>query len=257
MGGALLSTAVPMLLVGLAGSVHCAGMCGGIVSAFSLAPPRRQVGIAVRCAPSSSFSCSALSALPRVLAYNAGRLASYTAAGAIAGGISGGVRLLAGVAAVEAVALWLIGAMLIALGLYLMDAWRGLAVLERLGGRLWRHLEPLTAALLPLDTPYKLFGVGAVWGWLPCGMVYSALLVALVSGSALTGAAVMLAFGLGTLPLLLAMGVAGAHWRAALQRRAVRVGGGLVVLLFGVTTLGRAALGAAPPWLLALCHAVV
>jgi sulfite exporter TauE/SafE len=248
-----LAAALPMLLVGLAGSVHCVGMCGGIVSAFSLAPGR-PVPVALVAARPAARAASLAPALPRVLAYNAGRLASYTAAGAIAGGVSGGVRLLAGFAAVEAVALWLVGAMLVVLGLYLMDAWRGLAVLERLGGHLWRRLEPLTAALLPLDSPAKLFAVGAVWGWLPCGMVYSALLVALVSGSALAGALVMLAFGLGTLPLLLTIGVAGARWRAALKRRAVRVVGGAVVLGFGVAGLVRAAAGAAPDWLLALCH---
>jgi len=234
---------LPMLMVGLAGSVHCAGMCGGIVSAFSMAPARPFPVPLVR---------ERTMLWRRVLAYNSGRIASYAAAGALAGGVGGGARVLLRMAAVEAIGQWVVSAMLVVLGLYLMDLWRALAQLERLGGHLWRRLEPLTALLLPLDSPVKLVAMGAIWGWLPCGMVYSALLVALASGSALSGAALMLAFGLGTLPLLLAMGVAGARLRAMLGRRSVRLAGGAVVLGFGVVGLLRAAAGA-PPWLAALC----
>ena len=234
---------LPMLMVGLAGSVHCAGMCGGIVSAFSMAPARPFPVPVVR---------TRTTLWPRVLAYNSGRIASYAAAGALAGAVGGGARVLLRMAAIESIGQWLVSAMLVVLGLYLMDAWRALAQLERLGGHLWRRLEPLTARLLPLDSPAKLVAMGAIWGWLPCGMVYSALLVALASGSALSGAALMLAFGLGTLPLLLAMGVAGARLRAMLGRRTVRLAGGAVVLGFGVVGLLRAAAGA-PSWLAALC----
>lgn len=252
----MFAAAAPMLLVGLAGSVHCAGMCGGIVSAFSLAPVRAFPVPVI--ATRGGLAAGWLPMAPRVLAYNAGRIASYTAAGALAGGAGSiGAGRLASFAAFETVGLWLAGALLVMLGLYLMDAWRALAVLERLGGHLWRRLEPLTAALLPLDRPYKLFALGALWGWLPCGMVYSALALALLSGSAAAGALLMLAFGLGTLPLLLALGVAGARWRTALRLRAVRVGAGAVVLAFGVAGLARAAAGAAPPWLLAWCHAAL
>ena len=251
---ALLAPSMAMLLVGLAGSVHCAGMCGGIVSAFSMAPARP-----VPTRPVPIFPVAVTRAAPaprslwRVLAYNGGRLSSYTIAGALAGGVGNGARLLVRVAAVETVGLWAVSAMLLVLGLYLMDVWRGLAVLERLGGHLWRHLEPLTARLLPLDSPYKLVALGALWGWLPCGMVYSALLAALASGSALAGATLMLAFGLGTLPLLLLLGVAGASVRGVLRRRPVRIACGAVVCAFGAAGLVRAAAGAAPLWLLSLC----
>ena len=254
----MFAAAAPMLLVGLAGSVHCAGMCGGIVSAFSLAPVRAFPVPVIATRGGLAAGWLPLQPALRVLAYNAGRIASYTTAGALAGGAGSiGAGRLAGFAAFETVGLWLAGALLVMLGLYLMDAWRALAVLERLGGHLWRRLEPLTAALLPLDRPYKLFALGALWGWLPCGMVYSALALALLSGSAAAGALLMLAFGLGTLPLLLALGVAGARWRSALRLRAVRVGAGAVVLAFGVAGLARAAAGAAPPWLLAWCHAAL
>jgi sulfite exporter TauE/SafE len=237
----------PVFMVGLLGSVHCAGMCGGIVSAFSVIPQRAfpVAVVTLRSAPSE--------ALLRVLAYNSGRIASYAAAGALAGGLAGGARALTGLAAIETVGYWLANLMLVVLGLYLMDAWRGLAQLEQLGQRVWRRIEPVTALLLPLDSPLKLLAMGAVWGWLPCGMVYSVLLTALMTGSALSGAAVMLAFGAGTLPMLLSMGMLGAPLRRWIQRRPVRIASGLLVLGFGVLGLVRATIGVGHGWLDALC----
>lgn len=240
---------LPVFLVGLFGSVHCAGMCGGIVSAFSMAAPapaRRPfpVAVATRGGPAASS---------RVLSYNAGRIASYMLAGAIAGGVANGARTLGGLGALQSGGYWLANLMLVALGLHLMDAWRGLAHVEALGNGLWRRLKPLTARLQPLDGPAKLFGLGALWGWLPCGMVYSVLVTAMLSGSAASGAAVMLAFGLGTLPMLLAMGMAGARLRAAMQRRAVRITAGMLVLGFGLLGIARAFVGVQAHWLDLFC----
>lgn len=237
---------LPIVLVGLAGSVHCVGMCGGIVGAFSAAP--RPFPVAVVSLPAQAAD-SAL----RVLAYNTGRIASYATAGAIAAGAAGGAGALAGVAGLQAGGYWLANLMLAALGLYLMDAWRGLAKLEQAGRALWTRVRPLAGRLLPLDTPLKMLGAGAVWGWLPCGMVYSVLLTAMFAGSAAGGALVMLAFGLGTLPMMLAMGMAGGALRQALQRRAVRIGAGVLVLGYGLVGLARAG-GAHSPWLDALCR---
>ena len=234
----LLASVLPMLLVGLAGSVHCVGMCGGIVSAFSLAPARAFPVAVVREAPPVA------AALGRVLAYNAGRITSYAAAGAFAGGFGAGVSTLAGLASVEAIGLWLVNLVLVALGLHLAGAWQALAPVERVGAHLWRRVQPLTALLLPLDRPHKLFAMGALWGALPCGMVYSGLLAALVSGSAQQGALLMLAFGLGTLPLLAVVGVAGQKLRQLLQGAPARRACGLLVAGFGVAGLLRAAGGA-------------
>jgi sulfite exporter TauE/SafE len=103
------------------------------------------------------------------------------------------------------------------------------------------------------DTPAKMVATGFLWGWLPCGMVYSALVTAMLSGSAASGAAVMLAFGLGTLPMLLALGAAGAQLRQLLARRGVRVASGSLVLAFGMLGLARAAGGLPQSWLHALC----
>lgn len=241
---------IPVFLVGLAGSVHCIGMCGGIVSAFSAAPGTRAtfpVAVITRAAPVAAES------LLRVAAYNTGRLGSYASAGALAGGLAGGAGTLAGLAAWQVGGYWLANLVLVLLGLYLTGAWPALAGVEQLGQGLWRKLRPLMGRLLPLDTPLKMLALGALWGWLPCGMVYSVLLTATLAGSAAGGAAVMLAFGLGTLPMLLGLGLAGANLRARLQQRAVRVAAGVLVLAFGVLGLVRAAGGISAGWLDTLC----
>ncbi|MDC8757896.1 sulfite exporter TauE/SafE family protein [Janthinobacterium fluminis] len=240
---------LPVFLVGLAGSAHCIGMCGGIVGALSAAAaPRARPVIAIAVARPAGAD-----KLLRVLAYNGGRIASYMAAGALAGGLAGGAANLLRLAALQVAFYWMANLMLLALGLYLMDAWRGLARLEAAGGVVWRRLQPLLKPLLPMDSPLKALAMGGLWGWVPCGMVYSVLLTAMLSGSALQGAAVMLAFGLGTLPTLLALGLLGARLRAAAQRRGVRVAGGLLVLAFGLLGLARAVNGLSLGWLDALC----
>ncbi len=248
---------LPVLIAGLAGSVHCAGMCGGIVSAFSAGAPSagRAPGRVIPIAPAGRAAATAAAQAGHVLAYNTGRIASYMLAGAVAGGLAGGVASLARVASAQVVAYWMANLMLAAMGLYLMDAWRGLARVEAAGAVLWRRVQPLVKPLVPMDTPLKALALGGLWGWVPCGMVYSVLLTAMLTGSALDGALVMGAFGLGTLPMLLAMGMAGARLRQYLQQRAVRVACGLLVLGFGLLGLVRAA-GGRHGWLDVLCMTV-
>ena len=247
---------LPIFLIGLAGSVHCIGMCGGIVGALSLASmppaaaPARPFPVAVVQRPPVP---AALDSTQRVLAYNAGRIASYALAGAIAGGFAGGLRTLSGITALQTGGYWLANLMLVALGLWLMDAWRGLARVEAAGGLLWARLQPLTRRLLPIDRPVKMLAAGALWGWLPCGMVYSMLMTALLTQSAAAGATVMLVFGLGTLPMLLVLGLAGQRLRTTLQKKAVRVGSGLMVLAFGLLGLARLGFGLPPSWIDVLC----
>jgi uncharacterized protein len=240
----------PFFAAGLVGSVHCVGMCGGIVGAFSMAAPRRAFPVAVVAANAPAM---ALDGAVRVAAYNVGRIASYMTAGALAGGLLGGVRRLAGAAPLQLAAYWLANLMLVALGLYLINAWHGLAKLEAVGKLLWSRLQPLTRHLLPVDNPGKALALGALWGWLPCGMVYSMLMSAMLSGSAGNGAAVMLAFGLGTLPALVTMGLFGNLLQAWTRRRGVRLGAGLLVLSFGLLGLARASGGIDIGWLGALC----
>jgi len=243
---------IPIFMLGLLGSLHCVGMCGGIVSALSAAsrPPRPFPAVVVTI---PTVSPAVYRDAIQVLAYNAGRIGSYAVAGAIVGGIASGVHGLSGISALQVGGYWLANGMLVLLGLYLMDAWRGLARLEQLGQFLWLRLRPLMQALLPMDTVGKAFALGGLWGWLPCGMVYSVLLTAMFSGSALAGAGVMLAFGLGTLPALLGLGLLGTRLRELARQRSVRIACGLIVLGFGVLGLLRASGVVANGWLDILC----
>jgi hypothetical protein len=214
-------------MVGLLGGVHCVGMCGGIVGALTFALPPERRG-------------SALRMLPFLLAYNVGRITSYTLAGAAFGGIgAAAVKSLGGLKAAEASLSVLAGLLMVTLGLYLAGWWRGLARLEQAGGHLWRRLEPLGRRLLPARSPRQAWLLGMVWGWLPCGLVYSVLVWALAAGSAGGGALLMASFGLGTLPTLLALGAVAARLARLLQRTEVRWAAGGLVVAFGLTQLWR------------------
>ncbi|MGH6623864.1 MAG: sulfite exporter TauE/SafE family protein [Burkholderiaceae bacterium] len=217
-------------MVGLLGGAHCASMCGGIVSAISF----RGIAIEVRAArpaPRPSFH----------LAYNAGRIGSYALAGALAGAIGAvGGHLLDDLLPIRTLLYVMASLMLLVQGLYLAGVWRGLATLERAGGRLWAHVQPWSRRFLPVDSVGKALAVGALWGWLPCGMVYSVLAIALASGDPLAGALTMLAFGIGTLPNLLAMGLATARMRPLFRDTRFRFAAGALVMAFGVIGLVRA-----------------
>jgi len=217
-------TLVSAFLVGLLGSTHCIGMCGGIVGALTLG-----LHDDIRRSPWRLF--------PYLAAYNLGRIAAYTVAGALLGAVSAQILNLAPPAQVRLIVRLVTGAFMIALGLYLAGWWPGLAALERLGGRLWKRIEPFGRRFLPVNNPFKALALGFVWGWLPCGLVYSALAWSLTTGDAGHSAALMAAFGLGTLPMLLAMG-ATARWLGNVVRRIwVRRGAGILILLFGVYAL--------------------
>lgn len=212
---------VSAFLVGLLGGVHCLGMCGGIVGALSLqrsgAPP----------------------VLAFQLAYNFGRILSYGAAGALASAIG----MAAGGATSVRVGLYVLAnLMLLALGFHLAGLWQGVALLERAGTLLWARIRPLATRLVPVDSTPRALASGLLWGWLPCGMVYSVLATAMFSGSAARGFLVMLAFGLGTLPNLLAIGMAAERLRRLLRTPGARLIAGLVVAGFGVAGLVRMAL---------------
>ncbi len=168
-----------------------------------------------------------------LLAYNLGRILSYVAAGLCSGLVGWAVAqspLATGLRIVAAV-------LLIMMGLYLAGWWSGLTYIERLGRGLWRYLQPLASRLLPVSSVPRALLLGALWGWLPCGLVYSALLWAASQGNPLDSALLMLAFGLGTWPVLLATGLAAERTTALLRKRGVRMAGGLLVMVFGIWTL--------------------
>jgi sulfite exporter TauE/SafE len=242
---------LPVFVIGLLGGVHCVGMCGGIVSAFAVSAPGRRPLPATITSTGSLFSAAADSGV-RVFAFNAGRIVAYAAAGAFAG-LVGSVPALINLASVQTAAYWLANLMLLALGLTLMNLWHGLSRIESLGQFAWRRVQPLMRRLLPVRTPWQALALGTLWGWVPCGLVYSVLMTALLTGSVSQGALVMLAFGLGTLPLLFSMGIAGASLRPWLQRPAVRAIAGLIVLAFGLLGLVRLGTGMSHGWLDAMC----
>ena len=260
----LLSMLLPVFIVGLLGSVHCLGMCGGIVSAFSVGRGSRAKGVVPIAAVTRVTGSAAATFAPArsllsdavvTLAYNAGRLSSYAVAGALVGGMAQSLRAVGSLAAVQSAGYWAANLMLVALGLYLMGLWRGLAQLEAMGRPLWRRIQPFTTRLLPVDSPSKAFVLGALWGWVPCAMVYSVLLTAAMSGSAAKGAAIMLVFGLGTLPMLLGLMTLGSGLHKLLRLQRVRLAAGLVVMVFGLIGLARSVEGMMPAWLEQICTA--
>ena len=209
------------LLAGLAGSTHCAVMCGGIATGFSSMGPRD---------------------LRYVLQPNLGRVLGYTVAGAIAGGIGGGVVAVARADWLGPVLRVSVGLALVVAALRLLDGTGRLAFLARAGGGLWDWLKPLQRRLLPADSAGKRIALGMLWGWLPCGLSTSLLAVAWLQARPLDGALTMAAFGLGTLPMMLPLSWSGARLGGWLQGRRFRTAAGAVVLAAGLLT-------AAGPWL--------
>jgi len=195
-----------MFALGLASGVHCVGMCGGIVTAFNVVEFRSR---------SSLFL--------RQLLFNAGRISTYAVAGAAAGSAGWLLSLQNSLYLFANVVLILVGLHLAGFGALLR--------LERLGGALWRRLQPLAARAAAKGNPYF---AGLLWGWLPCGLVYAALAISVSGGNAFSGSAAMLAFGLGTLPWLLAAGAAAAQLRRWMSFPAVRLAVGGGVMAFGL-----------------------
>ena len=213
--------ALGMLGLGLVSGVHCAGMCGGIVVAFSSRQPLLPARTLWR----------------RQAAFNAGRITSYAAAGAMAGATAHLLSALPLQAALYAAA----NILLVLVGLQLAGWSAPARAVEALGAPLWRRLQPLAVRLTPGRSLAQAYGAGAVWGWLPCGLVYGALAAAAASGDPARGALGMAAFGMGTLPWLLGAGAAAGHLRNWLSARAFRLAAGFLVLGFGAWGLARAA----------------
>jgi sulfite exporter TauE/SafE len=189
-------TLATVFIAGLLGSTHCVMMCGGIATALG-AP---SAGRARRWQP---------------LIYQFGRISSYGIAGVIVGTLGAAAGLgfaISRWSQVLRLATALV-VVLIGLDIALATSGRGrwLRAPERLGAILWRRIAPAARAALPASPGPRALALGLLWGWLPCGLVYSALLAAAVAGSAAGGAATMIAFGLGTLPSMLGLNYAGAH----------------------------------------------
>lgn len=221
-------TLVSAFLMGFLGSTHCLVMCGGIVGALTMGLKET-----IRNSPRSIF--------PYLILYNAGRITSYAIAGSLLGLVSAQLITLGPTTARFAAGIVSAGFM-IALGLYLTGWWPGLMLVERGGGKLWRYIQPLGRRFLPVDRPLKAGLLGLVWGWLPCGMVYAALAWTLTAASAAEGALLMVSFGVGTLPMLMAMGATARALTKFARLSGIRQMAGIIILLYGVYSLYAAGL---------------
>lgn len=207
--------------IGLLGLTHCVGMCGGIVGAFD--------------AGTGSAKITPRSRIAFHLAYNGGRIISYCVAGAMAG-LLGSLAATASFGNAVPVGRLIAGLMMIALGLYLAGWWQIITIIETIGQRLWNIIEPIGRQFFPVENLVQAFGLGLVWGWLPCGLVYSALVLAMASTSPAQGAWIMCGFGLGTLPTLLSVGVFANALTKWARRPLIKQLAGLTIVLFGVYT---------------------
>ena len=215
--------------LGLLGSTHCVAMCGGIVTLLSSSNVI-QLG-RKRQAPSMKLA----------LSYNAGRLASYASAGALAGAfalLANRIEVLSGV---QIGLRFIAGVLMVSVGLYLAGVWKKLNAVERLGAPLWSRVEPIAKRLLPVRGHGSAFALGALWGFLPCGLVYAALGAALGTGSARDGALTMTAFFMGTLPSLLLVSAFAQRIGKLVRMPWVRRAAGIGIVLFGLINVQRAA----------------
>ncbi|GLT19965.1 cytochrome biogenesis protein [Vibrio zhanjiangensis] len=203
--------------IGIVGAAHCMGMCGGIASLLSTNSSNHSISIPIL--------------------YNLGRLISYCVIGAV---IGGAISSIAEFSAINQALSWLriVAALfMILLALYIGRWWHGLVYIERFGQNLWKYIAPAGQAFLPLKSPLYALPFGFIWGWLPCGLVYSILTWAAVSGSAVNGAFIMLAFGLGTFPAMLLVGFGATYLNKLKQSNVFRQAGAIAILAYGIYTL--------------------
>ncbi len=203
-------------VAGLLGGAHCAAMCGSIVG--------------MTCRPRSAGESPRLRFL---LAYHIGRIASYALAGALAGALGQGAVLRGGTWTQQSL-MFLMGATLIVVALNVAGVQPVAQGMEAVGSFLWRRVQPAARHFLPVVSPWQALGLGAVWGWLPCGMVYAMLLTALASGNAAEGAVILAAFGLGTLPNLLLIGAVVLRAQRWLQNRPARYAVSVAIAAVGI-----------------------
>lgn len=203
--------------IGLAGAGHCLGMCGGIAAAINM---HHNPGGAGQIGGTT-------------LAYHAGRLLSYGALGGLLGYLAGSINIAQWTLALR----YLAGVLMIAMGLSIADWWRGISVLERLGARLWRPVQTLSARFLPVRHWRQAMFLGLCWGMMPCGLIYSALAFSATAQDPLRSATLMLAFGAGTLPAMLATSFGAAGLQSVLRRHGFKRLIALCLIIAGTWSL--------------------
>jgi sulfite exporter TauE/SafE len=211
-------------ILGLFSTVHCIGMCGGIIGALSLSLP-------------DSLRQQRTMHLLFISLYNIGRIISYSFAGLVVGYIGAEAAAYTDMSGGPSILRYTGVVLMIAIGLYLAGWLPQLSKVERIGMPVWKILEPIGRKMVPVNTMPKALLYGLVWGWLPCGMVYFVLVWALTSGSAAQGAMTMAAFGLGTLPSLLGAGLAVSSLKRFTQSKTTRQLVGVLVIAMAIGTL--------------------
>jgi sulfite exporter TauE/SafE len=212
-------------LMGLFGGTHCAGMCGGIVSALTLGIP-------------SDKRKNKLTFSLFLLSYNTGRILSYIIAGIVISTIGVAIGNIGDGLIVRKVFTVITATMIILLGLYLTGWWTGFIIkLELVGSILWRRVEPIANKFVPVSSNKTALIAGMLWGWIPCGLVYTILLLAMTAESIYQGAMIMAIFGAGTLPTLLGVGYLSGSLATKLQKKWVRTSAGIMVSSFGIYQL--------------------
>ena len=229
-----ITTALSVLLIGFLGSTHCIGMCGGIISTLTISLPK-------------NISSRTTKLMPYLLLYNVGRITSYAVAGAIAGYLGGRVFSVDDTGTAILISRWMTAFFMLGVGLYLLGIPQLLAPVERVGVKVWQFIQPVGHHFLPVHRPLHAFGLGLVWGWLPCGLVYSVLMMAIALGDPLKGASIMVVFGAGTLPTVLLIGNVANKARHLMRHPWFRQGAGFIVLCFGsLIVLTNISLGSDP-----------
>lgn len=205
-------TLIAAFALGLAGSGHCLGMCGGIAAALNLGGER---------------------SLPVTLSYHSGRILSYTLLGGLLGLIAGSIDLVAWTIALR----YLAGILLIGMGLSVANWWQGIRVLEQAGSALWRPVQTFSSRFLPVRNPLQGLALGLCWGLMPCGLIYSALAWSATAQSAPGAATLMFCFGLGTLPAMLAVSLGADKLQGFLRRRGLKLAIAIMLIASGIWTL--------------------
>lgn len=215
---------VSAFMLGLLGSGHCIGMCGGLSSALGLnTQPLKK-----------NQTTSGPLIDKHILAYNIGRITSYTLAGLIIGSLG---FLLSQQLSALIILRYMAAIMLILMGLYLGKWFNGIIYAEKLGKYLWPFIQPLSARFIPIRSTKDALFVGMIWGWLPCGLVYSALIWASLESSVTGSGLIMLCFGLGTLPAMLATGMFAQQLNHFIKRPWFRQVSGSLMISFGIWSL--------------------
>jgi len=218
------ATFASAFLLGLFSTVHCVGMCGGIIGALSLGLPE-------------SIRKHKLRLFMFVTAFNVGRILSYMLAGLLVGALGMELFQSAGFEQGHIYLRYLAAAVMVAVGLYLAGWLPQLIFIEKIGVPVWKKLEPLSRKLLPVTTLTRALAYGLIWGWLPCGLVYFVLLTAMASGDAIRGSLIMYAFGMGTLPTLITAGLAASWLRSFAANPLARQIAGSIVIAMAIGSL--------------------